>query len=72
MGVIHIGFLSSKTGKTGGQPGTASNYFVDGNSHSYLTPAILRKEKRRFRVREGWGLSSYREPLHRTRRSVCE
>ena len=30
------------------------------------------EEKRRFRVREWWDLPTHREPLNRTRRSVCE
>ena len=34
-------------------------------------PARCEKEKRRFRVRECWDLPTHREPLSRTRRSVC-
>jgi len=37
-----------------------------------MTEQARRREKRRFRVREGGDLSPYREPLSRTRRSVWE
>jgi len=47
--------------------GDIGRWFPGRRGHSQEDP-----EKRRFRVRECWDLSTHREPRSRTRRSVCE